>query len=104
MGRRRSGRLYVHSKAHMHSSIPEARITKACFNVVVPFVGAALFKEGIGACRPHLVCCLGELNDVELRRDHVDDNILHTHPWLKVRLALVHHFACGVNGTHRGLL
>lgn len=35
--------------------------------------------------RPYFVCCLGELNDVELGRDSVDAFILKENPWMQVR-------------------
>lgn len=41
-------------------------------------------QDGINKCRPYLVCCLGELNDVELGAASVNASILHENPWLKV--------------------
>ena len=41
-------------------------------------------QDGINKCRPYLVCCLGELNDVELGPESVNASILHENPWLKV--------------------
>lgn len=53
-----------------------------------PTFRARELQDGIGKCRPYLVCCLGELNDVELGAESVNGLILHDHPWLKARATL----------------
>ncbi|CAM9469568.1 unnamed protein product, partial [Scytosiphon promiscuus] len=45
--------------------------------------GVDTILEGIKRCRPYLVCCLGELNDVELGAQSVNASILKGNPWLK---------------------
>lgn len=42
-------------------------------------------QDGIRRCCPYFVCCLGELNDVELGAESVNASILQENPWLKVR-------------------
>lgn len=46
----------------------------------------SLLQDGIRRCRPYLVCCLGELNDVELGAESVNASILQENPWLKVNM------------------
>lgn len=55
-------------------------------DVVLISLTHGVWQDGINKCRPYLVCCLGELNDVELGTESVDASILHENPWLKVDL------------------
>lgn len=56
-------------------------VYRAYFDVGLCITG----QDGIRRSRPYLVCCLGELNDVELEATSVDASILKKDPWIKVR-------------------
>ncbi|CAM9572532.1 unnamed protein product, partial [Ectocarpus sp. 8 AP-2014] len=45
--------------------------------------GVDAVLDGIRRCCPYFVCCLGELNDVELGAESVNASILQENPWLK---------------------
>ncbi|CBN74759.1 hypothetical protein Esi_0041_0099 [Ectocarpus siliculosus] len=45
--------------------------------------GVDAVLDGIRRCCPYFVCCLGELNDVELGAESVNASILQGNPWLK---------------------